>query len=708
MPYDPGDLLAIKVEIQVNGVWTTITSRARSARKVFIKQAMSDGASGPETSRCRVVVGNDDGWLTEDNPSSPWWPYVGRGTPIRLSLTGILGSDAGRFAGEIDIMEAAYPGGPSSAMYVEAIGTWGTLAQSDEETRSPLYYTMLGGQANDIPAVAYWPMEDGALAAQFASPVAGVADMAVVAPTVLANDSRIVGSFPLPVFGVGAGGRGDIPPHTDTGFWVAQATAMTNNFTFPTMTVMAVDVIGGTAATVFVGYSSTELLMVARDAAGGNIGSQQTDTLDVSPLDVPLSIVVAFRDNASGTDDFLYARAMTGDGTVIASIDYNIGAGVYGRGTAVYPNGKGQLHDEGVIGHVGYYTDPAFTLGQDDVANARAVGGYDGETVEDRVERLCREQDISVTIVGSSTKTMGPQRAGKVTALLTHCQEVDQGIWSDDRTEIGLVYRALSDLYNQTPQVAVTRGSLTPDTRPVWDYQRIRNEWTVSRINGSSSTRSDEDHVAKLRRRLKGSANLNVSADHMLTDQASWRVHVSTAAGPRYPILSLNLRDKDGAILADAVLGMDAGDRMTVDDLALPDQHPPGGADQIVVGWEEELDADFWEFRPVAVPYRPYTVAESDSNTGVAADGSTLSASLTSSATSFSLASTAENGVWTTLAADFPLDVNVGGERITLSAISGTTSPQTATVFARSVNGVVKAHNSGTSVDVWEPAVVAL
>ncbi|MFR9779052.1 hypothetical protein ACL02O_23730 [Micromonospora sp. MS34] len=74
----------------------------------------------------------------------------------------------------------------------------------------------------------------------------------------------------------------------------------------------------------------------------------------------------------------------------------------------------------------------------------------------------------------------------------------------------------------------------------------------------------------------------------------------------------------------------------------------------------------------------------------------------------FSLASTAENGVWTTLAEDFPLDVRVGEERVTVSAISGTSSPQTATVSARAVNGVSAAWPAGTEVDVWLPAVVAL
>lgn len=60
-----------------------------------------------------------------------------------------------------------------------------------------------------------------------------------------------------------------------------------------------------------------------------------------------------------------------------------------------------------------------------------------------------------------------------------------------------------------------------------------------------------------------------------------------------------------------------------------------------------------------------------------------------------------------TYATEFPFDLLVGGERITVTAISGTASPQAATV-TRSVNGVVKSHSSGADVVLADPAVLAL
>ncbi|WP_129308002.1 hypothetical protein [Streptomyces sp. L2] len=90
-------------------------------------------------------------------------------------------------------------------------------------------------------------------------------------------------------------------------------------------------------------------------------------------------------------------------------------------------------------------------------------------------------------------------------------------------------------------------------------------------------------------------------------------------------------------------------------------------------------------------------------------DGSELAADATSTATSLSVATTG-GPVWvdsTTFPAEFPFDITVGGERMRVTGISGTASPQTFTVV-RSVNGVVKEQADGTDVRLAEPAIAAL
>jgi hypothetical protein len=90
-------------------------------------------------------------------------------------------------------------------------------------------------------------------------------------------------------------------------------------------------------------------------------------------------------------------------------------------------------------------------------------------------------------------------------------------------------------------------------------------------------------------------------------------------------------------------------------------------------------------------------------------DGSTLSQTypLGTETTIKVATTTSTSPLWTTAAGDFPFDINVGGERMTVTNITGGSSPQTFTV-TRSVNGVVKAQTSGTDVRLFQPAILSL
>lgn len=62
--------------------------------------------------------------------------------------------------------------------------------------------------------------------------------------------------------------------------------------------------------------------------------------------------------------------------------------------------------------------------------------------------------------------------------------------------------------------------------------------------------------------------------------------------------------------------------------------------------------------------------------------------------------------LWSIDAIDFPFDVEIGGEVMTVSSITGTLSPQTFTV-TRSVNSVVKSHEAAALVELAKPAIFA-
>lgn len=72
-----------------------------------------------------------------------------------------------------------------------------------------------------------------------------------------------------------------------------------------------------------------------------------------------------------------------------------------------------------------------------------------------------------------------------------------------------------------------------------------------------------------------------------------------------------------------------------------------------------------------------------------------------------SVASTPNTPLWTTTAGDFPFDVSVGGERLTVLNVTGTSSPQVFTV-ARGINGIGTAHSTGDDVRLFYAPIYGL
>ncbi|WP_442803370.1 hypothetical protein OG411_17275 [Streptomyces pseudogriseolus] len=83
---------------------------------------------------------------------------------------------------------------------------------------------------------------------------------------------------------------------------------------------------------------------------------------------------------------------------------------------------------------------------------------------------------------------------------------------------------------------------------------------------------------------------------------------------------------------------------------------------------------------------------------------STLTSAVTAGATTLSVSAQVP---WSTSPVDVPLDIQAGGEVMRVTAISGSTSPQTFTVV-RAVNGISKPHAAGTPVRLADTPVVAL
>lgn len=102
----------------------------------------------------------------------------------------------------------------------------------------------------------------------------------------------------------------------------------------------------------------------------------------------------------------------------------------------------------------------------------------------------------------------------------------------------------------------------------------------------------------------------------------------------------------------------------------------------------------------VGAGFTPYSSADDETRWGPGA--SALAAGVDPDDTTLSVATTV-GPLWTTDADDFPLDVTVGGEVLTVTDVTGSSSPQAFTVV-RAVNGVEKAHASGAAVTLAAPS----
>jgi len=157
------------------------------------------------------------------------------------------------------------------------------------------------------------------------------------------------------------------------------------------------------------------------------------------------------------------------------------------------------------------------------------------------------------------------------------------------------------------------------------------------------------------------------------------------------------------AELAAAVRAADVGDLVVVTNP--PSWMPPDDIRQIIQGATETIDTVLHTIRWSGAPASAYDVGVwDDADARYESWGSWLAAPTDADDTTITVR-TPQGPLWGT--GDLPYDVAVGGERMTVTAVVGSSSPQTFTV-TRSVNGVVKSHREGTEVRLWRPVYLGL
>jgi hypothetical protein len=701
--------VVVKFEAFIGGAWTDITAYTLSRDDLEITRGRPDETATVDPSSCRFTLNNRDGRFSPRNPTSPYYGQIGRNTPLRVTVGGSV-----RFSGEVPAWPQQWDTtGRDVWVPVEAAGIMRRLGQGSKALKSALTrYVPLQ------PTVrAYWPMEDLGGSRSFASGLSGGRPMLAAARGLaFASQDGPPGSDTLPTWQQNGSAYGFVPStsapwRVDWVFLMPDAPASGGR------EMIAIFTSSDAAYRWFMACSSTDLWIECENDTGTSVHTSSTVTI---PADFYGSWWRCFLSVRQSGASVAYIGGVTGmDGTVAASW----AATVAGTRSAGKPQRVGLFitsTDERSIGHITVGTDNSgATLDPYDTA----YNGFSGETAGDRFTRLCGEEAVTSAIVGSAADTarMGPQRPGILLELLQECADADQGILYEPRDTLGLTLRTRTSLYSQAATLALiyTAGVFGSVPGPVDDDQAVRNDVTATRQDGSSyratldtgalSTQAPPAGVGVYDEQI----TVNVENDSDLSQVAGWRLHLGTIDEARYPQLDLSLVSPGFAlspVLTAAAADLDIGDRLTISNL--PAWIPPGLVTQLAQGFTEAI-TDGGYARHIFVnctPESPYQVMmweSAISATGWKWDtaGSELAAGITSTATSLSVATTS-GPVWTDDNAEDGFDIMVGGERMTVTDVSGTTSPQTFTV-TRSVNGVVKAHLIGADVQLWKTPVWA-
>ncbi|AYF29316.1 hypothetical protein CSH63_17960 [Micromonospora tulbaghiae] len=631
-------------------------------------------AAGPTGAQSWVVTGNTN--------TLPVYAYH-RNYAVRVE----------RFTGTADEWKPTYTptreGECESDVQIIASGLIRRLGQGDAPIRSALYRAI-----SATSPLAYWALEDGPDSARAATAVLGGADLALVKGAVkFGQTDGPAGSERLPDFSSGGTMQGTVPPASTQTVWRVEFVTLFRTFTPGSF---------GAVLDIFTGGSMDFWQIDAAQAAEGGLYVQYvtkagaTATSPYSNIRVDDKAWHHIRVDAvqSGGNIVLTVRL---DGATV--ITWSV-AGTMGAVWKVVVNPTGATTETvPSLGHLAVWAPYAGAT--DTVAAAR---GYVGELAAARVQRLCGEERIAVTVTSAGGEPLGPQPVGPFLELLQDIEETDLGVLSEQGW--GLGYRPREDRYNapvaMTIDLAdyqVDRGA-TPLTATL-DDQGVTNEVTATRPGGSSATAAD---LADQRHgRYQIEVDKNTAGDWVLADHAAWLVRLGTWRYLRETSFPIDLLRNPHLI--DAWLSCGVGSRILR--INPPAQHGDP-LDRLVEGWSETLGVQTWLVQVTPSPAAPWDVGVVGASRE-GADGTILNAAVaTASQASFDLKSTASNGPWTTDPADFPLRVQVGGEVMELSSISGAGLVQTAVVSQRGVNGVARAWPAGTPVDVYQAAVVAL
>lgn len=557
----------------------------------------------------------------------------------------------------------------------------------------------------------YWPMEEGNQAGQFESglPNGLPGDIVLGAPD-FASNQDFACSLPIPTLN-DSDIRFPVPVYSSTVHTIVFLLSMPETDDAAVgQNIVDVVIADGTARTISLAYNaagSGSFQLLATDSSGAAIYTGGTADFLLRGN----AQQVTWRLEQTGGQVYSYlSTAREPSGLSATGPSALTGVTTLGRVETIRVN-PGGGYDNVAVGHVTFapYSWDIYTTYFD-------LYGWGSRAAMYRLLRIGYEEGIPVSYQDSGdvvTTALGRQKTMSIFKLLTQITELDGGFLTGPKGELGLNLRTRGSIYNRDPAFTLHGGSgghIGDPFDPAFDFAETVNRVTVDRIDGATVVR--EETTGRLSTspppsgvgRRERSFIISAGSDSVAGLLADERLNTGVIRGPRIKELNLSPMARN-SITVEQMADLSIGDR--VDGDTLNTRNVYGTLSAIVIGYELQLRERFSPELKLnctrGEPYRAFALTGDDRARPDGFDTVMTSTVNTTTLAGLTMDSQSGNYRWTTRASDFPILLDIAGEHVLVSSITGAGTAQTLVVSQRSVNGVVKGHVPGHTVRLAYP-----
>jgi len=557
--------------------WTDVTAWTMLDSGVEITYGRGDWRSAADANRLRLTLNNSDGRFTPGLTTSPYYPNVKLGRPIRVTAT-VSGVTTTRSLGFVDEWPVEWP---------STVGTFATTAVTassrlawiadDAELKSIVESEIL----LDDPA-AYYTLGEAA-GATAASDSSGNAQVPALTQT---------GSGTAVVFGSATGpGTDGLTAATFAGGKWLQVTGLA----------------GASPITheVFFSTSSTSVGMLQFSGGGGlDIDGTGHVTVTADSSLGPPTITSAATFNDGSTHHAAIAVDGSGNAELyVDGVSRGTNTGGFTSGLAIVAVGLGLRTVlgianpmTGVLAHAASFPS-RLAIARIAAHSDAGLNGFAGETVASRLTRYASYAGIPATELSFETG-MVPDLAHidttGVTALemMRKIEATEEGVLFD-AADGTLTFHARNHRYSAAPAFTldVAAKQVAPGVSPRLDRTGIRNDVTATLTDGTASAHAFNQTSIDAYGPARESLDLATTNAEEPFQHANWLVGQYAEPIPRVPQLGvINLAGPAmNTVLTQAVLAAGVGTRFRV--IGMPSQAESSTQDYYIEGYTESIGA---------------------------------------------------------------------------------------------------------------------